>query len=43
MTLTRLYNEAYNRVYSRTTKGCAVLLGVGLIAAAAAVGAALTA
>ena len=40
MILTRLYNEAYSRVYSRTTKGYAVLLGVGLIAAA---GAALTA
>jgi len=34
--LTNPRRAAYNRVYSRTTKGCAVLVGIGLIVAAAA-------
>ena len=39
--LTNPRRAAYNRVYNRTTKGCAVLVAVGLVAAA--VGAALVA
>ncbi len=35
--LTNPRRAAYNRVYSRTTKGCAVLVGFGLVVAAVAV------
>jgi hypothetical protein len=34
--LTNPRRAAYNRVYNRTTKGCAVVLGLGLIVAVVA-------
>jgi hypothetical protein len=33
--LTNPRRAAYNRLYNRTTKGCAVVLGVGLVLVAA--------
>jgi hypothetical protein len=37
--ITNPRRAAYNRVYSRTTKGCAVVVGVGLVAVVTAIAA----